>query len=148
MNYELIECRFLQMTGKPDATPYRTYLETAAAETERLLRPEYAEDPPDAVYSLAAAMAIRMWSAVQAAQERTVCTEAGTLPVSEDTAPRRAAAEALVSVYRTMCCLFLRDEAFVMMGISPWKKKKSEVKPDAEGDSSGNEGETTGGVSL
>lgn len=145
MNSELVKSMFLQMTGKKEATPYRMYLQAAEEETMRLLRPEYAQAPPYLVCAYAAAVAVRMWVMTRSAQERTVCTEAGTLPASEDTAPQRDAVEALVSGYRALCSTYLRDDAFTMMGILP---KRNEVKPHAESHSSGDEIQTTEGLSL
>ncbi len=144
MNSELIRSLFLQMTGKKDATPYRMYLEAAQQETERLLRPEYAEAPPYLVCAYAAAEAVRMWVTVLSARERTVCTESGTLPVNEDPAPKREAAEELALAYRALCSRYLRDETFVMMGIPPMRKPGKEVTTHAESDSSGDESTSSG----
>lgn len=146
MNQELVKSRFLQMVKKKEATPFRMFLDMAVSETERLLRPEYAEAPPDLVHTFAAALAVKLWTAARCAEERLCCTEGGTLPSSSDSSGERAAAEVLVSEYRALCRDYLRDEAFVMMGIPPKRRRKPEreVTGDAESDSSGDEGTIAG----
>ncbi|MBQ8688658.1 MAG: hypothetical protein IJ512_09000 [Ruminococcus sp.] len=141
---EEAKLQFLLIMEKDDITPYLPYIEAAAAETERLLRPEYKENYPSIVNSFTAVSAMRLYALTRCARGSIACTEAGTVEGVQDMHSAMERTETVLSFVRSLCSPYLRDEAFVMMGISPGRKEKREVKPDAEGDSSGDEGETAG----
>lgn len=117
MNKERIKAIFLELTGKPEITPYLLYTDCAAEKVSRLLKPEYAEDTPDCVHAYAAALAAQMLAGSDSAGEGIVCTEAGTAPVQRDTSDRRSSAAAQVSFWKGMCAPYIFDEEFVIRSV-------------------------------
>lgn len=117
MNKERVKAIFLQLTKKPEITPYLLYTDCAYEKVSRLVKPEFTENTPDCVHAYAAALAAQMLCARDAAAEGSVCTEAGSVPMQRDTSDRRISAEEAVRFWKGICAPYLFDEEFVMRGI-------------------------------
>ncbi len=145
---EAVKAHFLSAVGDKEITPYLTYIDIATAETERLLRPEFAENPPGVTECFAAALALRLYVNVRCTDAGALCTDAGVTEAPLDRLPQLSAAERMLSAYRALCSPFLRDEAFVILGVRPKQYEKKEVTGDAQGNLAGDAGETTGGSPI
>ncbi len=132
MNMEKVKAIFLEMTGKPEITPYLLYIESAAENVGSLIKPEFSENVPECVHAYTAAMAARMLTYRDCSSEKLVCTEAGSVPSQRDTSDRRESAEMQMSLLKAMCAPYLTDQEFVMRSIG----KEPDSNADALSDKS------------
>ncbi len=133
MNKERVKAIFLELTGKPEITPYLLYTDCAAEKVSRLIKPEFRENIPDCVHSYAAALAAQMLSFRDSAGDGLVCTEAGTAPAQRDTSDRRAAADVQADLWKAICAPYLFDEEFVMRSIGKERPPHAEsISSEAE----------------
>lgn len=115
MNQEKVKAFFLKLLEKKDATPYIPYIKAGISETEKRIRSEYSQSPPECVYMYAAALALLIYTNAECAGDITVCSPSGEALLSKDTSNIRQTVQHFADHCLSLCSRYLIDDKFVII---------------------------------
>lgn len=111
MHPEVVRVFFQMLTQLDDVQAYESLILSAIDEVTAALKPDVNPELQP-LHLLAAAIANCHYQTLQAVQDKTACTYAGTVPQQADCTKQIAAAKQLQDQYRQLCSPWLRDEQF------------------------------------
>lgn len=111
MHPEMVRVFFQMMTRLDDVQAYESLILSAVDEVTAALKPD-ANPKLQPLHLLAAAIANCQYQTLQAVQDKTACTYAGTIPQQADRTKQVVAAKQLQDQYRQLCSPWLQDEYF------------------------------------
>lgn len=122
---------FQMMSNLEEVLPYDPLICCAIKEVQQLQRTDCPESASHALTFLAASLANLYYQEVQAAQEQTACTYAGTIAKQTDHTAQLKAAQHLVAHYRQMCSPFLNDTDFCFWSVGNIRKEHNKHDTDS-----------------